>query len=165
MKLIKSLLNPCRSLDLSFNDIHHISHLSHLANLHTLYLVQNKISRVRTDDLAPPLGSTLKSLELGGNRIRVLENIGHLHQLEELWVGKNKITKLEVCSSSPTHHVSPSDRPFPSSRAYHNCPACASYPSNPIESQSWRTSNSCTTSKNSIFRITAWKRSRDWRRT
>lgn len=60
-----------RSLDLSFNSIRHISHLSHLANLHTLYLIQNKISRVRPDDLAPPLGASLRSLELGGNKLRV----------------------------------------------------------------------------------------------
>jgi len=83
------------TLDLSFNAIRHISHLSHLSKLHTLYLVQNKIAKVRPDDLAAPLGLTLKSLELGSNRLRSLENIGHLTQLEELWVGKNKITKLE----------------------------------------------------------------------
>lgn len=107
-----SMLTLYRSLDFSFNSIRHISHLSHLAKLHTLYLVQNKISRVRPGDLDVPLGSNLKSLELGGNRLRVsiiseqismfnitiqtLENIDHLSQLEELWVGKNKITKLEV---------------------------------------------------------------------
>lgn len=106
------MLTLYRSLDFSFNSIRHISHLSHLAKLHTLYLVQNKISRVRPGDLDVPLGSNLKSLELGGNRLRVsiiseqismfnitiqtLENIDHLSQLEELWVGKNKITKLEV---------------------------------------------------------------------
>ncbi|UZJ52543.1 hypothetical protein CBS101457_001863 [Exobasidium rhododendri] len=86
------------SLDYSFNSIRHISHLSHLSNLQTLYLIQNKISKVRPDDFGAPLSASLRSLELGGNKLRSLENLGHLTQLEELWVGKNKITKLEHLS-------------------------------------------------------------------
>lgn len=67
-----TLLWPAsRSLDYSFNSIRHISHLNHLANMHTLYFVQNKISRVRADDLTGPIGVNLRSLELGGNKLRV----------------------------------------------------------------------------------------------
>ncbi|KDN52501.1 L domain-like protein [Tilletiaria anomala UBC 951] len=83
------------SLDLSFNNFRHLPHISHLGKCHTLYFVQNKISRIRPDDFMPPLQTTLRSLELGGNKLRTMENLGDLVNLEELWLGKNKITKLE----------------------------------------------------------------------
>lgn len=82
-------------LDLSFNNIRHMSNVSHLGACHTLYFVQNKIARVRPDDLVGPIAHSLKSLELGGNRLRSMEHLGHLQHLEELWVGKNKITSFD----------------------------------------------------------------------
>lgn len=86
-----------RVLDLSFNNIRHVSRITHLGRCHTLYLVQNKIARVRPTDFAGPISVSLRSLELGGNRLRSLENLSQLPNLEELWVGKNKITSLGVC--------------------------------------------------------------------
>lgn len=83
------------SLDLSFNNIHHISNVSHLGQCRTIYFVQNKISKVRPDDLKGPIADSLESLELGGNRLRSIENIGHLTNLTQLWLGKNKITSLQ----------------------------------------------------------------------
>jgi protein phosphatase 1 regulatory subunit 7 len=83
--------------------------LRHLRLLDTVYLVQNRITKIEGLDA---LGSNLRSLELGGNRIRVcvavfltkfhlivtknIEGLDALVNLEELWLGKNKITKLEV---------------------------------------------------------------------
>jgi len=86
-----------RVLDLSFNNIRHVSRISHLGHCHTLYLVQNKIARLRPTDFTGPISMSLRSLELGGNRLRSLDNLSHLSNLEELWAGKNKITSLEVC--------------------------------------------------------------------
>ncbi|CAO1622868.1 unnamed protein product [Parajaminaea phylloscopi] len=97
-KTYGDVLQSCsqlESLDYSFNNIKHISHVAHLARLHTLYFVQNKISRVREGDFDGPIQHSLTSLELGGNRLRAIENIGRLTKLTELWLGKNKITKLE----------------------------------------------------------------------
>ncbi|WFD18745.1 protein phosphatase regulatory subunit Sds22 [Malassezia caprae] len=82
-------------LDLSFNNIRHVSRITHLGRCHTLYLVQNKIARLRPTDFTGPISVSLRSLELGGNRLRSLDNLSHLSNLEELWVGKNKITSLE----------------------------------------------------------------------
>lgn len=90
-----SMLLLTRILDLSFNNIRHMSNVSHLGACHTLFFVQNKIARVRPDDLQGAIAGSLKSLELGGNRLRSLENLGHLSRLEELWVGKNKITSFD----------------------------------------------------------------------
>ena len=42
--------------------------LDNLPNLHTVYFIQNKISRIEGLD---GLADSLRSLELGGNRIRV----------------------------------------------------------------------------------------------
>ncbi|TKY86634.1 hypothetical protein EX895_004273 [Sporisorium graminicola] len=92
-------LTKLESLDLSFNNIHHISGVSHLGRCKTIYFVQNKISRVRADDLQGPIAGSLESLELGGNRLRSIENIGHLTNLTQLWLGKNKITSLDGISS------------------------------------------------------------------
>ncbi|CDR87134.1 probable SDS22-protein phosphatase 1, regulatory subunit 7 [Sporisorium scitamineum] len=92
-------LTKLESLDLSFNNIHHITNVSHLAQCKTIYFVQNKISRVRPQDLQGPIAESLESLELGGNRLRSIENIGHLTNLTQLWLGKNKITSLEGLSS------------------------------------------------------------------
>lgn len=92
-------LTKLESLDLSFNNIHHISNVSHLGQCKTLYFVQNKISRVRPDDLQGPISNSLESLELGGNRLRSIENIGHLTNLTQLWLGKNKITSLNGLST------------------------------------------------------------------
>ncbi|KAN0061639.1 protein phosphatase regulatory subunit Sds22 [Thecaphora frezii] len=83
------------TLDLSFNNIHHIANVAHLGRCKTLYFVQNKISKVRPDDLRGPIAESLTSLELGGNRLRSIDNLDHLHRLEELWLGKNKITSLD----------------------------------------------------------------------
>ncbi|WFD32273.1 protein phosphatase regulatory subunit Sds22 [Malassezia sp. CBS 17886] len=83
-------------LDLSYNSIRHVSRVSQLGHCHTLYLVQNKVTRVREGDLKGPIAGSLRSLELGGNRLRSLENLGHLEHLTELWVGKNKIPSLTV---------------------------------------------------------------------
>lgn len=85
-----------RILDLSFNNIRHVSRVTHLGRCHTLYLVQNKIARLRPTDFSGPIAVSLRSLELGGNRLRSLENLSQLTNLEELWVGKNKIASLEV---------------------------------------------------------------------
>ncbi|EST07457.1 Leucine rich repeat 4 [Kalmanozyma brasiliensis GHG001] len=92
-------LTQLESLDLSFNNIHHISNVSHLGACKTIYFVQNKISRVRADDLQGPIAGALESLELGGNRLRSIENIGHLTNLTQLWLGKNKITTLSGMES------------------------------------------------------------------
>lgn len=83
------------TLDLSFNNIRHAPSLPSLKHVDTLYLVQNKISRLEEGEL-DWCQETMKSLELGGNRIRVIENLNKLIHLEELWLGKNKIRVLEV---------------------------------------------------------------------
>lgn len=83
------------TLDLSFNNIRHSPSLPSLRHVNTLYLVQNKISRLEKGEL-DWCQDTMKSLELGGNRIRVIENLDKLIHLEELWLGKNKIRVLEV---------------------------------------------------------------------
>jgi protein phosphatase 1 regulatory subunit 7 len=99
-------------LDLSFNLIRTVPEaLLHLPALHTVYFVQNRISKINNLQASV----SLRSLELGGNKIRVwpvcfglacilklcapqkIENLESLVNLEELWIGKNKITKLEVC--------------------------------------------------------------------
>ncbi|CCF53620.1 hypothetical protein NDA11_006114 [Ustilago hordei] len=92
-------LKKLESLDLSFNNIHHISNVSHLGQCKELFFVQNKISRVRPDDLDGAIAGSLQSLELGGNRLRAIENIGHLANLTKLWLGKNKIISLHGLSS------------------------------------------------------------------
>lgn len=84
-----------KSLDLSFNALRHASNLSPLAKLTHLYLVQNKIARVRPGDFVAPLSHSLVSLELGGNRLRKIEGLEELTGLEELWLGKNKIERIE----------------------------------------------------------------------
>ncbi|KIR68608.1 enzyme regulator [Cryptococcus bacillisporus CA1873] len=86
------------TLDLSFNNIRHAPSLPSLKNVDTLYLVQNKISRLEEGEL-DWCQETMKSLELGGNRIRVIENLDKLIHLEELWLGKNKIRVLENLST------------------------------------------------------------------
>jgi protein phosphatase 1 regulatory subunit 7 len=80
-----------RTLDLSFNNIKHIKNIEHLTGLKTLYLCQNKISRVQGLNTL----QNLRSIELGANRIREIKDLDHLVNLEELWLGKNKITKLQ----------------------------------------------------------------------
>ncbi|KAF8322697.1 L domain-like protein, partial [Clavulina sp. PMI_390] len=92
-------LAKLRILDLSFNLLRAVPPiLDTLPSLHTVYFVQNKITKI--DGLASPsIGASLTSLELGGNRIRMIEGLGALVNLEELWLGKNKITKLENLSS------------------------------------------------------------------
>lgn len=100
-------------LDLSFNLLKAVPEsLKYLRSLHTVYFVQNRISKITGLEMS----TKLRSLELGGNRIRVsgtlwivyrvllisiilpqkIENLDALVNLEELWLGKNKITKLEV---------------------------------------------------------------------
>ncbi|KAG5638904.1 hypothetical protein H0H81_008965 [Sphagnurus paluster] len=80
-------------LDLSFNLLKNVPEgLKPLTSLHTVYFVQNRISKI--NGLATCIN--LRSLELGGNRIRKIENLEALVNLEELWLGKNKITKLEA---------------------------------------------------------------------
>ncbi|KAG8888913.1 hypothetical protein FRB98_006455 [Tulasnella sp. 332] len=82
-----------RSLDLSFNLLRQVPEVvSSLSAIHTLYFVQNKITKITN---LHDIGSTLRSLELGGNRLRVIESLDALMNLEELWLGKNKISKLE----------------------------------------------------------------------
>ncbi|KAF5371855.1 hypothetical protein D9615_009562 [Tricholomella constricta] len=79
-------------LDLSFNLLKAIPEgLAQLRSLHTVYFVQNRISKIKCLETC----IHLRSLELGGNRIRKIENLDALINLEELWLGKNKITKLE----------------------------------------------------------------------
>ncbi|KAG6917007.1 hypothetical protein DXG01_004272 [Tephrocybe rancida] len=79
-------------LDLSFNLLKAIpERLASLVSLHTIYFVQNRISKINGLESCV----NLRSLELGGNRIRRIENLDSLVNLEELWLGKNKITKLE----------------------------------------------------------------------
>ncbi|CAK9782488.1 L domain-like protein [Cutaneotrichosporon oleaginosum] len=82
------------SLDLSFNNIRHVPNLPSLSAVDTLYLVQNKITRIEEGAL-DWCAAKMRSIELGGNRIRVMENIEMLTNLEELWLGKNKIRRLE----------------------------------------------------------------------
>ncbi len=84
-----------RTLDLSFNNFRHPPILPSFKNISTLYLVQNKISKVDSGDLDWASGS-MKSLELGGNRLRAIEGLEGMTRMEELWLGKNKIRKLEV---------------------------------------------------------------------
>ncbi|KAJ9100676.1 hypothetical protein QFC21_003721 [Naganishia friedmannii] len=80
------------SLDLSFNNLRHPPSLPSQKHINTLYLVQNKISKIEQGEL-DWAAEALKSLELGGNRIRKLV------LLEELWLGKNKIRGLENLST------------------------------------------------------------------
>ena len=69
---------PCSVLDLSFNLIKEIPEsLASLVSIHTIYFVQNKISRIQNLDA---IGSTLQSLELGGNRLRVCRHFSSLAQ-------------------------------------------------------------------------------------
>jgi Leucine-rich repeat (LRR) protein len=57
-----------RVLDLSFNLLRNVpDRLEYLTSLHTIYFVQNKISKITGLTSC----SLLRSLELGGNRIRV----------------------------------------------------------------------------------------------
>ena len=58
------------SLDLSFNNIRHPPSLPSQKHIRTLYLVQNKISKIEPGEL-DWAADTMTSLELGGNRIRV----------------------------------------------------------------------------------------------
>ena len=58
------------SLDLSFNNIRHPPSLPSQKHIRTLYLVQNKISKIEPGEL-DWAAETMTSLELGGNRIRV----------------------------------------------------------------------------------------------
>ncbi|KAI5452218.1 protein phosphatase regulatory subunit Sds22 [Naganishia albida] len=83
-----------QSLDLSYNNIKHLPSLTTQRHIHTIYFVQNKISKIEPGQLDWAADS-LKSLELGGNRIRIIENLEKLTLLEELWLGKNKIRGLE----------------------------------------------------------------------
>ncbi|KAG6878217.1 hypothetical protein C0993_010637 [Termitomyces sp. T159_Od127] len=85
-------LSKLETLDLSFNLLKTIPEgLASLVCLHTVYFVQNRISKISGFESC----IKLRSLELGGNRIRRIENMESLVNLEELWLGKNKITKLE----------------------------------------------------------------------
>ncbi|GLB40197.1 putative thiamin pyrophosphokinase, catalytic domain [Lyophyllum shimeji] len=85
-------LSKLSVLDLSFNLLRAVPEgLELLTSLHTVYFVQNRISKI--NNLASC--TNLRSLELGGNRIRKIENLESLVNLEELWLGKNKIAKLE----------------------------------------------------------------------
>ncbi|QRW18057.1 protein phosphatase 1 regulatory subunit 7 [Rhizoctonia solani] len=82
-----------KTLDLSFNLLRSVPHgLERHRYLHTIYFVQNKISKISG---VSGLSGSLRSLELGGNRIRTIEGLEGLGQLEELWLGKNKITRLQ----------------------------------------------------------------------
>lgn len=57
------------SLDLSFNLLRQVpDSLSYFQQLHTVYFIQNKITKISGLN---NLGNTLRSLELGGNRLRV----------------------------------------------------------------------------------------------
>ncbi|KAG6816296.1 hypothetical protein H0H87_007179 [Tephrocybe sp. NHM501043] len=85
-------LSNLATLDLSFNLLKAIPEgLASLVSLHTIYFVQNRVSKINGLESCV----NLRSLELGGNRIRRIENLDSLVNLEELWLGKNKITKLE----------------------------------------------------------------------
>lgn len=64
------ILFVVRSLDLSYNNIKHLPSLTTQKHIHTIYFVQNKISKIEPGQLDWAADS-LKSLELGGNRIRV----------------------------------------------------------------------------------------------
>ncbi|KAF9468131.1 hypothetical protein BDZ94DRAFT_844706 [Collybia nuda] len=83
-------------LDMSFNLLKAVPDgLKYLTSLHTVYFVQNRISKITGLEMS----TKLRSLELGGNRIRKIENLDALVNLEELWLGKNKITTLENLST------------------------------------------------------------------
>jgi Leucine-rich repeat (LRR) protein len=88
------LLNACRSLDFSFNNLRSLllppSHaaaatppLEALAKLEQVYLIQNKISRIE-GLTGPGLAQNLRSLELGGNRIRVSHPFAVLYPLQRI---------------------------------------------------------------------------------
>lgn len=88
-------LASLKSLDLSFNKIHHIKNLDGLPNLTDIYLLANKISKVTNlDNLV-----SLTNLELGSNNLRVIEGLDNLVNLKQLWVGKNKITHISGLGS------------------------------------------------------------------
>lgn len=85
-------LSSMSVLDLSFNLLRAVPEgLRFLSTLHTVYFVQNRISKINGLEQC----INLRSLELGGNRIRKIENLEALVNLEELWLGKNKIAELE----------------------------------------------------------------------
>ncbi|KAG6865722.1 hypothetical protein C0991_012368 [Blastosporella zonata] len=91
-------LSKLETLDLSFNLLKAIPEgLASMVSLHTIYFVQNRISKINGLESC----INIRSLELGGNRIRSIkksqsiENLDSLVNLEELWLGKNKITRLE----------------------------------------------------------------------
>lgn len=89
-------LSILSTLDFSFNLLRSVPEcVEKLHKLNTLYLVQNRITRISNLTSC----SNLRSLELGGNKIRKIENLEALVNLEELWLGKNKITKLENVGS------------------------------------------------------------------
>ncbi|THH09646.1 hypothetical protein EW146_g8631 [Bondarzewia mesenterica] len=78
---LKTLTN-LSTLDLSFNLLKSVPEsLEHLKSLKTIYLVENRITKI-TGLLG--VGATLRSLELGGNKIRKIENVDALVNLEEL---------------------------------------------------------------------------------
>ncbi|ELU40787.1 leucine rich repeats (2 copies) domain-containing protein [Rhizoctonia solani AG-1 IA] len=96
-----------KTLDLSFNLLRSVPHgLERHRYLHTIYFVQNKISKISG---VSGLSGSLRSLELGGNRIRVrpvwvnmrknkitrLQGLETLKSLRVLSIQSNRITKLE----------------------------------------------------------------------
>lgn len=68
--LIPLTSDHARSLDFSYNNFRHLPSLPSQKHIHTIYFVQNKISKIEPGQL-DWAADTLKSLELGGNRIRV----------------------------------------------------------------------------------------------
>lgn len=84
-------------LDLSFNNIKHIEGLETLAQLEDLYLVSNRIKKVRAADqierLAPK--PRAKMIELSANKIEKIENLEGFPALAQLYLNKNRIAKIE----------------------------------------------------------------------
>jgi protein phosphatase 1 regulatory subunit 7 len=81
--LSSASLKRSRTLDLSFNLIKHLPSeiFDTLTSLRTLYLVQNKVSKIAGLE---GLAASLVSLELGGNRLRVSGSLtlpGHCREV------------------------------------------------------------------------------------
>lgn len=90
---LSGLLPNLTALDLSYNSIREIPEngLSELQCLKSLYLANNKITRIQGINHL----TNLTVLELGSNRIRTIEGINHLVQLESLWLARNKLTSTK----------------------------------------------------------------------
>lgn len=171
--------NLISTLDFSFNLLRHVPEaLSRFPELHTVYFVQNKITKISGLDT---LGATLRSLELGGNRIRVciyilsyglsywnnftvqnIEGLDALVNLEELWLGKNKITKLEVRYSRPSTLSNPLWLFLRTLEVWRNLRFCRY---NPIGLPRSRISRDLRTLKSCILAITVSKNWKVWRAT